>query len=258
MSYSPIDFSDVKSYIFLAIIAVIAVVACFFGYKLLNAIPAKWLCDYDEEPDEAVLGIRYTYKKSGILSSALFAVISAGGFIAYGYSLYTIFIFLIGYILLLITLSDGKFTIIPDQFVIALAVVALGFGIYDLMTGQIFIKQWWSILFGAACGGGTLLLINFISILVFKRIGMGFGDVKMMFAIGAIFGFPRVFIVLLTSVIVAFVYVVFLVIKKAFTKDEEVMYFPFGPFICVASVCNLLFVNQIDTLISMYINLITG
>jgi prepilin signal peptidase PulO-like enzyme (type II secretory pathway) len=258
MSYTSLELTNITTYIWLIAIIAVAVIACFFGYKLLNAIPAKWLCDYDEEPDETVLGIRYTYKKSGILSSAFFAIISAGALLEFGLSFYTLFILLISFVLLLITLSDGKFTIIPDQFTIVLAVLAVGFSIYDLFAEQIFIKEWWSILVGAACGGGCLLLINLISILVFKKIGIGFGDIKMMFAIGAVFGFPRIFIVLLSSVIVAFLYVVFLLFKKIFTRSDDLGYFPFGPFICVAAVCNILLVKQIDLLLNMYISLMAG
>ena len=176
-SFTSPDFSSFITYIVFAVIIAASFAVCFLAYKILNTVPAKWLCDYDEEPDETVLGIRFNYKQSGIITSALFAVLNSACFALCGFSFYTLFIFLIMFVLLLVTLSDGKFTIIPDQFTIALAVLSLGFGIYDLCNGQYFISQWWHIPLGAVCGGGFLMLINLLSLLIFKKLGIGVGDV---------------------------------------------------------------------------------
>ena len=166
------DFSSFITYIIFAVIIAASFAVSFLAYKILNSVPAKWLCDYDEEPDETVLGIRFIYKQSGIITSALFAVLTSACFALSGYSFYTLFIYLIMFVLLLVTLSDAKFTIIPDQFTIALAVLCLGLGIYDLCFGQYFISKWWHIPLGAVCGGGFLMLINGFSLLIFKKIGI--------------------------------------------------------------------------------------
>ena len=52
----PIDFSQISTYITLAVILILSVVLCMLAYRLMNVVPAKWLCDYDEEPDESLLG----------------------------------------------------------------------------------------------------------------------------------------------------------------------------------------------------------
>ena len=175
----PIDFSQISTYITLAVILILSVVLCMLAYRLMNVVPAKWLCDYDEEPDESLFGTRYIFKQSGIYTSALFAIFNLGIFAFFGYSFYTIFFLLISYTMLLITMSDFKYTIIPDQFTIALAVLCVALAITDLFTQQIFIKEWWSIPLGAVCGGGSLMLINLFSIVILKKNGMGFGDVKL-------------------------------------------------------------------------------
>lgn len=51
----PIDFSQISTYITLAVILMLSVVLCMLAYRLMNVVPAKWLCDYDEEPDESLL-----------------------------------------------------------------------------------------------------------------------------------------------------------------------------------------------------------
>lgn len=255
-SFTSPDFSSFITYIVFAVIIAASFAVCFLAYKILNTVPAKWLCDYDEEPDETVLGIRFNYKQSGIITSALFAVLNSACFALCGFSFYTLFIFLIMFVLLLVTLSDGKFTIIPDQFTIALAVLSLGFGIYDLCNGQYFISQWWHIPLGAVCGGGFLMLINLLSLLIFKKLGIGFGDVKLMCALGACLGFPKVFLAMIAAVLIAFLYIIFTVLKKIFTKKETEAYFAFGPYLAIGSALFLIFVNQIDMGIELYLSML--
>lgn len=254
-SYLTPDFSKVSTYLFLLLIIALCVAINYFSYKILNSIPAKWLCDYNEEPGEDLLGLRYNFKQSGIYTSALFTILILLSFTVVGYSFYFAFIFFISFISLLITLGDGKYTIIPDQFTIALAVLCVGFAIFDLYNYQIFINSWLDILIGALCGGGALFLINLLSVLIFKKQGMGFGDVKLMLAFGTCLGFPYVFSAFMIAVITACLYIVFLLIKKIITKKEVSTYFPFGPFLCVGSVGTLAFVNQINFLINMYLDL---
>ena len=242
----PIDFSQISTYITLAVILILSVVLCMLAYRLMNVVPAKWLCDYDEEPDESLFGTRYIFKQSGIYTSALFAIFNLGIFAFFGYSYYTIFFLLISITMLLIAMSDFKYTIIPDQFTIALAVLCVALAITDLFTQQIFIKEWWSI---------SLMLINLFSIVLLKKNGMGFGDVKLMLALGACLGFPMVFSGLLIAVFIAFLYIIFLLIKKIFSKNEVSSYFPFGPFLCIGSLCSLFLVNVINYGLDLYFGL---
>jgi hypothetical protein len=59
-----------------------AAVLCLFT---LNHIPAVWLCDYDEEPDEALLHeIRFTKKVYGPLTAAILTACFILGFLQYG------------------------------------------------------------------------------------------------------------------------------------------------------------------------------
>ena len=63
--------------------------------------------------------------------------------------------------------------------------------VYDIVRGfGILHTSWWSPLLGAAIGGGGMILIDLIGMLVYKKTGMGFGDVKLFGAIGLLTGFP--------------------------------------------------------------------
>ena len=257
MTYFSPDLTEFLNIAVMALIAVASVAACFAAYKILNAVPAKWLCDYDEEPGEELLGIRYKFKQSGIYTSALFAILNAVCFSIFGLSYLTAFILIISFVLLLITLSDAKFSIIPDQFVVALAVVCFVFAVTDMLCYKVFIGNVWDILLGAVCGGGFLFIINILSILIFKKEGMGFGDVKLMLALGACLGFPRIFGALLVAVAVAFVYILFLLIKRIFSKNDGSNYFPFGPFLCIGSLVSLIFAEYFDAVVVWYLSLLT-
>lgn len=58
---------------------------------------------------------------------------------------------------------------------------------------------------------------------------MGFGDVKLMLALGACLGFPMVFSGLLIAVFIAFLYIIFCFSKNIF-KNEVSSYFPLARF----------------------------
>lgn len=258
ITYLSPDFSEITAYILSAVIAALSVGTSFFAYRLLNAIPAKWLCDYDEEPTEEMLGKRYEYKQSGIYVSALLVVVTILCFATFGYTVYTLFSLIICYAMLLIIMSDAKYSIIPDQFTAVLAVICVAFSMYDLFLGEkLMIKSIWDILLGALCGGGTLFLINILSILVFKKEGMGFGDVKLMSAVGAMLGFPMVYASFFIAVMTAGVYIVFLLVKKLFSKSEVSAYFPFGPFLCIGAISALLFQSQIEYAVQLYVDMLT-
>ena len=46
----------------------------FISYLLFNKFPAKWYCDYDEEPSAELLGKRVSFKGSGIILSIITAI----------------------------------------------------------------------------------------------------------------------------------------------------------------------------------------
>ena len=99
------------------------------------------------------------------------------------------------------------------------------------------------------------MLINLFSIVILKKNGMGFGDVKLMLALGACLGFPMVFSGLLIAVFIAFLYIILKKKKKIFSKNEVSSYFPFGPFLCIGSLCNLFLVNVINYGLDLYFGL---
>lgn len=195
------------------------------AYIIINKVPATWLCDYNEIPSPELLsGKRVSYKKSGIILSVItaFCLILCRLQFNKGYDIYFVLFALIIFVSLMITISDMKYTIIPDQFTILLGVLGLIISIYDIVRGYNILHQsWWSPIAGAFIGGIVMLLIDFIGMLIYKQDGMGFGDVKLFFAVGIFTGFPGTFYTLIISILVAAIcFVVIILISKIMYSDK--------------------------------------
>ncbi len=193
--------------IWTAACALFGIFAAWLYYRVINTIPAAWLCDYNETPSPELLsGKRVNYARSGIIMSAVTAVCLVLCRLQFnkGYDIYFAVFALIIIGALMIAICDIKYTIIPDQFTIAIAVLGAAVSIYDLVRGYgILHSTWWSPLAGAALGAAVMLIIDFIGMLIYKKEGMGFGDVKLFAAVGLITGFPGTIFAFIISMITA-------------------------------------------------------
>jgi leader peptidase (prepilin peptidase)/N-methyltransferase len=62
---------------------------------------------------------------------------------------------------------------------------------------------------------------------------MGYGDIKLMAALGLVMGFPKILMIAVTSFLIgAFISIVLLILKKKKAKDN----IPFGPFIVISTI----------------------
>ncbi len=88
---------------------------------------------------------------------------------------------------------------------------------------------------GLLVGGGSLYLLDQLSLMLLKKRGMGFGDVKLLAMLGAFLGLYNVFfIIMAASVLGSLVGIPLVLLRKGRGDEEEAHYFPFGPYLCVA------------------------
>lgn len=218
--------------------------------KILNKIPAPWLCDYDEEPSQELLsGDRFKVKPTGFIIGLILAVAMVLTTLTVGTSVELPFAIVLIEIMMLISASDAKYTIIPDQFTAAVAVVSLIFAVVDLFTEQNFITKWYSPALGGLSGALILIILDLLSTLIFKRTGFGFGDVKLLAALGLYFGIPYIVVVLVLSFLVAAVHFLILVFTG---KARRGVYMPMGPYICIAAVLTIALRPQFSAIFQMY------
>ena len=220
---------------------------------VFNRLPAKWLCDYGETPSQeltdpnvkrikenpwrwvyavgficlcirlslanlfsADLALTHLDPGQGIppnlmidpLSDLDCAQLALAGLIT-------------SWLLLIISLADLKFQIIPDQFVILLALSAIGFipfhpgGLYDPLIGL-------------AIGGGSMLVLAGIGALAKKEM-IGFGDVKLCAALGLVLGTRGTIAVMILAILAAGIYAAAGLAARKLKRDDHL---PLGPFLC--------------------------
>ena len=88
-----------------------------------------------------------------------------------------------------------------------------------------------------------------------KKQGMGFGDVKLFLAVGIATGFPKVLIALFIAVFVSFIIILVTLIKNVVTKKETENYIPFGPSICIGVLACIILNAPIADAINLYLSL---
>lgn len=124
---------------------------------------------------------------------------------------------------------DWKLQIIPNRLNLTIFEVGLFFtfwqGIFNVQVGI-------DMLLGSLVGAGIFLLITLIGGAIAGKEAMGFGDVKLMGALGLFFGWMNMIAISLIAFLLAAVISIILLATKKKKTDE---YIPFGPFIVLAT-----------------------
>lgn len=238
----------------MTILYVKTIAAIAFGFfaglaavYIFNRMPARWLCDYGETPPPemedpsiqrlkgwpwrwiiaggmACLSVRLVWTEihrppAGFdgLPPDLIQLISQCQFTLAGV--------LACWAMLVIGLADLKYMIIPDQFVIVLAIAGMGF----LPLHESLYQP----LGGLAIGGGVMLLVALMGKLAYRKEVMGFGDVKLCAAMGLGLGIPgTIFALAAASLLSGFIAAIGLARRK-YSKDDMK---PLGPYLAGAAI----------------------
>ncbi len=157
-------------------------------------------------------------------------------FMKFGPSLSYIFYFAFLASLIVITVIDLYHQIIPD--VISLPGIGVGLGASLLIPQITFLNS----LAGVLLGGGSLFLVATVYQWLFKREGMGGGDVKLLAMIGAFLGWKAVILTILSGSLIGSIIGITIMILKG--KDFKYA-IPFGPFLSIGAVISLFCQNEI-------------
>jgi len=135
-----------------------------------------------------------------------------------------------------ITFIDLKHRIIPDEINIFLFVFAV-FLPKDIWNVSYLAGVGLSSLSGLA-SGLVLFLIAVAAEKIFKQEAMGMGDVKLITALGAFFGFQSIFWLIFISSLIGSVVGIAVKIRK---KEKGYTMIAFGPYLCGAAIIYMLF-----------------
>ena len=153
-------------------------------------------------------------------------------YIKFGLSWSYLFYFAFISALIAITIIDLYHQIIPD--VISLPGIGVGLVASFFLPRITFLNS----LIGFLLGGGTLFLVATGYHWLFKREGMGGGDVKLLAMIGAFLGWKAVILTILSSSLIGSVTGILLMLMKG--KDFKYA-IPFGPFLALGAVFSLFY-----------------
>jgi len=173
---------------------------------------------------QASISIQYPIVEAVTALSSFFV------FKTFGITMSYLYYFLFVSALIAITVIDLHHQIIPD--VISLPGIVIG------VLGSLLVPQitFWDSLTGMIVGGGSLFLVATGYQWLFKREGMGGGDVKLLAMIGAFLGWKAVILtILLSSLIGSIIGITVMLIKG---KDFKYA-IPFGPFLAIGAVISL-------------------
>lgn len=205
--------------------ALLAVLAGFSAVAIFNGMPPGWLTDYGETPSEELLD-RSKPRINRNPWAYILSVAMSLAFIKFIFIDYRFFAcgVVLMWTLAVMSLSDAKYRIVPDQFII-LAFIS-GFGFIP------FIDSWQAQLIGLLIGGGIMLLVAVLSKFALKQIAVGGGDIKLFAALGLCLGVKGVVAVMLLTCIIMGIYALFKMGKGELSIKDSL---PMVPYIFVST-----------------------
>ena len=124
---------------------------------------------------------------------------------------------------------DYKHQIVPNRLNLTIFEVGIIFTfIYALSNVAISMNM----ILGMIVGGGLFLIITLIGGVLYGKETMGFGDVKLVAALGLFFGLSNIIVITLVSFLIGAVLSIILLLIKIKKTNE---YIPFGPFIAISA-----------------------
>ncbi len=142
---------------------------------------------------------------------------------------------------------DFSYQVIPNRINLILFEIGL---VFLFIQGILNINTALNLIIGMFIGAGVFLIISIIGGITSKNEAMGWGDVKLMGALGLLLGATDITLLMVLSFFIgAIVSVILLILKKV--KD----YIPFGPFIVTA--CTIIMLVPNDGIMNILIKIFT-
>lgn len=187
---------------------------------------------------QASISIRYP------LVEMLTAVLSACVAWHFGYSLITAGALVFVWIMIALAFIDFDTRLLPDSLTLPLLWMGL---IFNLLTGNVSPED---AIFGAVAGYLFLWLVYWLFKLVTGKEGMGYGDFKLLAAIGAWLGWQAL---PLTVVLASVSGALFGIVLVALGRHRRNTPMPFGPFLAVAGLLVLFQGKALATFLPIFL-----
>jgi leader peptidase (prepilin peptidase) / N-methyltransferase len=145
-----------------------------------------------------------------------------------------------------ITMIDFDHQLIPDAIVLPLMWIGLAMSLFNPLPGAevLFISSSNAII-GAIAGYLSLWCVYQLFKLVTGKEGMGYGDFKLLAALGAWLGWQQLPVIIMMSAVVGAIVGVLLIVFRG--RDRQIP-IPFGPYLAAAGWISMLWGEQIKNL----------
>ena len=163
----------------------------------------------------------------------------------FGFGIETLSALALIWMLVALTGIDIDSQLLPDSITLPLLWLGLAVNLFAVWTPLS------SAVVGAMLGYGSLWSVYWLFKLVTGKEGMGYGDFKLLGALGAWFGWQAVPLMILLSSCVGAALGIAILLSKRQGRDTPM---PFGPYLAGAGLLTLFFG---DTLITEYLQLVT-
>ena len=151
-------------------------------------------------------------------------------------------------ILIIITISDFRYYIIPDEVLIfGIVMLLIEFSIKSMLNDFNFINYLFVPILHGFASFALLYLFKIFGDFILKKECLGGGDIKLLLMIGLVIGFDMSIVTVFLASFIALPISIFILIKK----DDNVL--PFGPYLSLASIIILLTNLNLDIILDFFI-----
>ncbi len=201
----------------------------FHNIPILSYLFLRGKCAYCKKP------ITIQYPLIEIITSLL--TVQAGLYFGLNIELFFSLFFL--YMLIVISVIDINYKIIPDSLSLALLWTGILVSLlFSPSTFSVFPIDPVSSILGAILGYLILWCIFHIYLLVSHKEGLGYGDFKLLAALGAWLGWKLIPFILFFSSILGITFGFWLILNKKIKKDTPI---PFAPFLAISGWISMIF-----------------
>ena len=131
--------------------------------------------------------------------------------------------------LIIVFVIDYKQQIIPNRLNMTMFEIGI---IFMFLAGVFNSNIAIDMFLGMVAGAGIFLIITLLGGAIAGKEAMGFGDVKLMGALGIYFGLANIIVITLAAFLIGAILSILLLVTKIKKTSE---YIPFGPFIVIAA-----------------------
>ena len=184
--------------------------------------------------------------------SGVFATLS---YLRFGLTPTALAIFVVVSALILIAVIDLDYMIIPNVINYPGAALGILIGVlssFAPLDGIIpldrpFVQSWLESLLGIIFGAGPLYLVWWLYLVIRQREGLGLGDIKLLIAIGALFGYECALLTIFLGSVLGSVVGVILILVKRMGFSTAI---PFGPYLVTGTLVYLYDFADVITFLS--------